>query len=205
MSTPEDLNHIKHGSSPFPVEELLLRRWSPRAFADKPVSDESLESIFSAASWAASSYNEQPWRFLVGRQGDETWTKIFAALLPFNQGWAKSAPVLYTGFAKKTFSHNGAPNGVAVHDLGAASSNASLQATSLGLLVHGIGGFDRDGLRSAFSVPEDFEPISCWALGYLGDPETLPENFKTSELQPRARKPLTDILFKTWGEAAIPA
>ena len=203
MPEGNSLDEIKRGHSDAPVEDLLLVRWSPRAFADKPVSDADLASIFSAASWAASSYNEQPWRYLVGRKGDEAWNKIFQALLPFNQGWAKSAPVLYAGLAKKTFSHNQAPNGVAVHDLGAASANASLQAGALGLHTHGIGGFDREGLSKAFSVPEDFEPVACWTLGYLGDPESLPENFKATERQPRTRKSLAEVVFKEWGQPAL--
>ena len=203
MKTENALDEIKQGQSVVPVERLMLKRWSPRAFADTPVSDESLKEIFAAASWAASSYNEQPWRFIVGRRDDEIGQKIYNTLAPFNQSWAKSAPVLYAGFAKKTFSHNQAPNAVAVHDLGAASGNASLQAAALGLYTHGIGAFDREKLIRAFEVPDDFEPIACWALGYRGDPDSLPENFKASELQPRVRKQLGEIVFKSWGEPAL--
>ena len=194
---------MKHGQSDAPVEDLLLRRWSPRAFSDKAVSDENLRSIFSAAAWAASSRNEQPWRFLVGRKGDGTWEKIHGALLTFNQLWANTSPVLYAGIAKKTFSHDGSPNGVAQHDLGAASANAALEATALGLYVHGIGAFDREALRKSFDIPEDFEPIACWALGYLGDADTLPENFRTMELAARTRKPLTETVLKSWGTPAL--
>lgn len=203
MPEANSLDQSKHGTADVPVEEILLRRWSPRAYADTPVADADLKSIFTAAGWAASSYNEQPWRFMVGRKGDETWNKIFNTLLPLNQGWAKGAPVLYATFAKKTFSHNGSPNGVAAHDVGAASANASLQATALGLHTHGMAGFDREALRTAFVVPEDFEPVACWALGYLGDPEKLPENMKAMELAPRARKPLDQVVFKEWAEAAL--
>ena len=203
MSYKSELDEIKRGRSDIAVESLLLKRWSPRAFSDEPVSNESLKQIFAAAAWAASSYNEQPWRFIVGCKNDDVWNKIFQSLMPFNQSWAKAAPVLYVGFAKKTFSHNQAPNGVAVHDLGAASSNASLQAATLGLYTHGMGAFDHGRLSEAFAVPEDFEPVSCWALGYLGDPESLPENFKASERLPRVRKPLGEVVFKGWGEPAF--
>lgn len=203
MASTNVLDEVKLGHSGVPVESLLLRRWSPRAFAETPVSDEHLKEIFSAASWAASSYNEQPWRFLVGRKGDDVWDKIFDALMPFVQVWAKPAPVLYAGLAKKTFTHNGASNVVAVHDLGAASANASLQASALGLYTHGVGAFDRDKLRQSFGVPDDFDPVACWVLGSLGDPESLPENNKISELQPRVRKPLEDIVFKGWGQPAF--
>ena len=203
MSNENGLDQIKLGHSQVPVETLLLQRWSPRAFADTPISDEALKQIFTAASWAASSYNEQPWRFLVGRKGDEVWNKIFDALAPFVQAWAKDAPVLYTGFAKKTFSHNQLPNTVAMHDLGAASANAALQATAMGLYVHGIGAFDKPKLTETCAVPEDFEAVACWTLGHFGDPETLADNWKTAERQPRVRKVLADFVFKAWGEPAL--
>src|SRR3954463_8497432 len=110
MPETVDLEARKHATTDAPVEDLILRRWSPRAFADTPVRDADLKTLFTAASWAASSFNEQPWRFLVGRKGDETWKKIFHSLLPFNQSWAGFAPVLYASLAKRTFSHNGSPN-----------------------------------------------------------------------------------------------
>lgn len=185
------------------METLLLQRWSPRTFAEKPVPDSVLQSIFTAASWAASSYNEQPWRFVVGRKGDETWQKIYDALMPLNQGWAIAAPVLYSTAAKKTFSHNNAPNPVAVHDVGAASANASLQATALGLHTHGMAGFDRNKLRTALKLPDDFDPVACWALGYLGDPDALADNYKEMELQPRQRKALNEVVFRNWNEPAL--
>jgi nitroreductase len=202
MAQLEELERSKHGRADLAVEDLILRRWSPRAFADRTVSDVDLATVFTAASWAASSYNEQPWRFLVGRKSDSTWTKLFNGLNPANQGWTKAAPVLYAAIAKKTFSHNGSPNRVAMHDVGAACATLSLQATALGLHTHGMAGFDPEAVRSAFSIPEDYDVVSCWALGYLGDPETLPENFRKSELQPRSRKPLDAFVFTEW-EAAI--
>jgi nitroreductase len=202
---PEEtpLDHTKHATTELPVNDLLLKRWSPRAFAETSVSDADLRTIFTAAAWAASSYNEQPWRFVVGRKGDAAYQKIFGALVPMNQGWAKSAPVLYATFAKKTFSHNGSPNGAAVHDVGAASANASLQATELGLHTHGMAGFDREALRAAVGVPEDFEPVACWALGYLGDPGTLPEQFQQMELAPRTRKGLGEFVFSEWEKSSL--
>ena len=197
-----DLEEKKRAAIGAPVEELILRRWSPRAFADKPVSDADLKTIFTAASWAASSYNEQPWRFLVGRKGDETWKKIFNSLVPMNQSWAESAPVLYASLAKKTFSHNGSPNRVAIHDVGAASATLSLQATALGLHTHGMAGFDPELLRANFGIPSDFAPVAVWALGYLGDPHRLPDNFQKTELQERTRKPLREFVFNEWGQEA---
>ncbi len=198
----DDLESLKHGTSDKPVEELILRRWSPRAYADRTVSDADLATVFSAAAWAASSYNEQPWRFIVGRKGDETYGKIFNSLAPPNQAWAGQAPVLYATFAKKTFSSNGKPNGVALHDVGAASATLSLQAVALGLHTHGMAGFEKETLRAFFGVPSDFEPVAVWALGYLGDPATLPPDYKTEELRPRERKPLSEFVFSSWDKPA---
>ncbi len=203
MADQASFDALKLGKSDVAVEHLILQRWSPRAFSDAPVSDEQLKQIFTAAAWAASSYNEQPWRFIVGRKGDETWNKIFEALLPFNQGWAKSAHVLYAAFAKKNFTMTNLPNASYVHDLGAASAMASLQASALGLYTHGMRGFDGEKLSTAFSVPEEFEPVACWALGHFGDPGTLPDNFKTLEELPRTRKPLAETVYKTWEQAAL--
>ena len=198
----DDLESLKHGTSDKPVEELILRRWSPRAYADRTVSDADLATVFSAAAWAASSYNEQPWRFIVGRKGDETYKKIFDSLVPMNQAWAKSAPVLFATFGKKTFTQNGQPNGYALHDTGAASATLSLQAQALGLHTHGMGGFDKDALRAFFGVPSDYEAGACWTLGYLGDPENVPENFKEAEKAPRTRKPLASFVFSDWDKPA---
>ncbi len=204
MSATDSLDELKMGKTDIPVETLLLRRWSPRSFTQDPVSDGDLTSIFTAAAWAASSYNEQPWRFVVGRKGDPTWQIIFDALLPFNQSWAAAAPVLYVSFAKKTFTMTGDPNTVTLHDVGAASANASLQATALGLHTHGLAGFSAEKLRSSLAVPDDFDPVACWTLGRLGDPAALAENYKTMELAPRTRKPVQAFVFSAWDTPAIP-
>lgn len=181
---------------------MILKRWSPRAYSDRTVSSEELTTIFTAAEWAASSYNEQPWRFLVGKKGDPTYAKILDSLMEFNQGWAKSAPVLILSAGKKTFSHNGAPNAYGLHDTGAASANLSLQATALGLHTHGMAGLDKNKARANFQIPDDFEVGAVWALGYLGDPESLPEQLKERELEPRKRKPLSEFIFSEWNQAA---
>lgn len=202
MIDPKQLEHIKHAKVDMPVHDLLLSRWSPRAYTDQPVVDADLKTLFTAAAWAASSNNEQPWRFLVGRKGDETYKKIFDSLAPPNQTWAKSAPVLFASFGKKTFSKNGQPNGYALHDTGAASATLSLQAQSMGMHTHGMGGFDRETLRAFFGVPSDFEAGACWTLGYLGDPESLPENYKQIETAPRTRNPLESFVFTDWDKPA---
>jgi len=197
-----ELEKIKHGPVDSGVEELILSRWSPRAFADKPVSSEDLTKVFTAASWVASSNGEQPWRFLVGKQGDATYAKILDALVEFNQAWAKAAPVLILSAGKKTFTGKEQPNAYALHDTGAASANLSLQATALGLHTHGMGGFDKEKARANFAIPDDFEIGAVWALGYLGDPATLPQPLRERELAPRTRKPLDQFVFAAWDEPA---
>jgi nitroreductase len=198
----ENLETLKHGPADSGVEDIILKRWSPRSFADKPVSSEDLTKIFTAASWAASSYNEQPWRFFVGKKGDATYAKILDSLIEFNQGWAKSAPVLILSVAKKTFTQNNQPNAYALHDTGAASANLVLEAIALGLHTHGMAGLDKDKARASFDIPDAFEIGAAWALGYLGDPEALPEPMKEMELAPRQRNPLTDFVFEAWQKPA---
>ncbi len=203
MSAHDDLEKLKLGQTDVPVEALLVKRWSPRAFSGQPIEAADLRSIFTAAAWAGSSYNEQPWRFLLGRKGDPSWNIIFGALNDKNQSWAAAAPVLYAGFAKKTFTMTGGPNMVAVHDLGAASANLSLQAAALGIHTHGMAGFDREKLQTGFTIPDDFEPVACWAMGYLGDVDTLPSPFKEMELQQRSRKTLDEFVFSAWNTPAL--
>jgi nitroreductase len=198
----ENLETLKHGPADSGVDDLILKRWSPRSFADKPVSSEDLTRIFTAASWAASSSNEQPWRFFVGKKGDPTYAKIFDALVEFNQAWAKTAPILILSVGKKTFTKNGLENPYALHDTGAASATMSLEATALGLHTHGMGGFDRDKARANLEVPEAFDLGAVWALGYLGDPSALPDSMKEMELAPRQRNPLFEFVFEVWQKPA---
>ncbi len=200
--TTEALETLKH-ADPIPgVHEPILRRWSPRAFADRPVSASDMKKLFEAARWAASSFNEQPWRFIVGRQGDATYGKIFESLATFNQAWANNAPVLMLSVGKKTFTQNGNPNHYALHDTGAATANLGLQATALGFHTHSMGGFDRDKIRAAFQIPEDFEIGAVTAIGYLGDVDVLPDSLKAAETSARSRKPLSEFVFSEWNKAA---
>ena len=199
---PEVIDKLKHAPDGAGVEHLIRRRWSPRAFADKDVSADDLKKLFEAARWAASSFNEQPWRFLVGRRGDETYKKIFGALVEFNQSWAKSAPVLVLSVAKKTFSANGQPNRYGLHDTGAATTLLSLQATANGLHTHSMAGFDAEQARASFAIPSDYDIGAVTALGYFGDPESLPDQMQKTEVAPRQRKPLEEFVFSDWDKPA---
>jgi nitroreductase len=199
----EELNEVKHAPEVDGVLSVFHTRWSPRSFTDREVSPADLAKVFEAARWAASSFNEQPWRFLVGTRGSEAYKKIFDSLMPFNQMWAKSAPVLILGTAKTKFSHNDSPNRVAMYDLGAAASYLTLEASALGIATHQMGGFDPDAARKAFGIPEDYLFGSVIALGYQGEPGALPnEQFKAQEVAPRTRKPLTEFVFSAWDTPA---
>lgn len=181
------------------VLEVIRARWSPRAFASEPISDHDLKLILEAARWAASSYNEQPWRFLVARKSDPHFPKFVDILVPGNQIWAKHAEVLMITAYKETFSHNGSPNRYGLHDAGQAFANLALQAAALGFYAHGMGGFDYERARTELSIPEGFGVGAAIALGYVGDPDSLPESYRSMEQAPRTRKPLPSIAFAgTW-------
>ena len=184
------------------VHEIFRARWSPRAFSDRPVSDRDLELVLEAARWAASSYNEQPWRFIIARKADrELYDRVLGVLVPYNQGWAQLAPVLIITVAKKHFSHNGATNLHARHDTGAALAHLMLQATALGLHAHGMAGFDIDKARRELGIPDDYEPVAAVALGYLGSVDQLPESYRQAELGARKRRPLNELVFNgRWNE-----
>ena len=202
-TTAAEVEQLKHAPAVPGVLPVILERWSPRSFADRDVSTQDLRTLFEAARWAASSYNEQPWRFLVGSKGSETYNRIFESLGDFNKAWAKTAPVLILGAAKTTFSHDKSPNAVALYDLGAAAATICYQATALGLHTHQMGGYDRNVARRLFAVPEDFTFGAVMALGYLGDPQALAiESQRQQEVAPRTRKELRQFVFSAWDEPA---
>jgi nitroreductase len=198
-----EVNHLKQAPAVDGVLPAFHQRWSPRSFSGRDVAPADLVKLFEAARWAASSYNEQPWRFLAGSRNSMTYKKIFDALLPFNQGWAGSAPVLILGAASTKFAHNGTDNRHALYDLGAASSYLTLQAAALGLSTHQMAGYDQDAARQAFAIPEDYALGAVIALGYQGEPAALSnEQMLAQETAPRQRKPLKDFVFSAWGEPA---
>lgn len=196
-----EVNKIKQAHRAEGVLPIIHQRWSARAFADRDVAAADLKRVFEAARWAASSNNEQPWRFVVGRRGSATHEKIFATLMGFNQGWAGKAPVLILGVAKTKFSHNESPNGYAVYDLGAASSYLTLQAAALGMTTHQMAGFDKEKARKLLEIPEEYAFGAVIALGYQGEPESLGnETLIERETAARARKGLAEIVFSEWGQ-----
>ncbi len=154
-----------------------------------------------AARWAPSSSNEQPWRYIVATKDDATnYARLFDCLVEGNKLWAKSAPVLMISVATKTFTRNGKPNRFSGHDVGQASAMLTIQATALGLYVHQMGGFDAEKARQEFNIPETAEAMAAIAMGYLGDPATLPEDLHKRELTPSPRRPINEFVFTgQWG------
>jgi nitroreductase len=187
-----------------PINDLIRQRRSPRAFLPKPVETAKLLSVLEAGRWAPSSYNEQPWFFIVARAEDTAdFAKLLGCLVEANQAWAKAAPVLLLSVAKKTFAHNGKPNRVAIHDVGLASENMAIEAVEQGLVTHGMAGIDLDKIREAYGLPENCEAVAAWALGYGGEPAELSGGLKEAEESPRERRPLAEFVFGSeWGKAA---
>jgi len=195
QTRPSDLIAIKRAATSEPILDILSVRWSPRAWQDRPVEDEKLVRIFEAARWAASSGNEQSWRFLLSRRHfDESWDDALACLVDGNREWAGAAPVLVLT-AAATSTGRGKPYKHAWHDLGLAMGNLSAQATADGLHVHQMGGILPEEARERFQVPEDFDVVTAATIGYLGDPDTLSERRRKTELEPRTRRPLEETLF----------
>jgi nitroreductase len=186
-----------------PIQDLLAQRWSPRIFADRSVEPEKLLRLFEAARWSASSYNDQPWAFIIATRDEPAeFERMLSCFNDFNRGWTKSAPAAGLALARKNLAHNGQPNSFSWYDLGQAMANFSVQATAEGLLVHQMGGILPEKGREVYNVPADWDVASGFVFGYHGDPEALPEPMKKLELAPRQRKPLTDFVFTgAWGKA----
>jgi nitroreductase len=196
MRPPNDVAH--------PVHDLIRRRWSPRAFADRPVEADKLRRVFEAARWAPSSYNAQPWSYLVATKDDPTdYERMLGCLVECNPRWARSAPVLAVSVTASAFAHNNKPNRHAFYDVGAATAFLTLEATALGLFVHQMAGFSPDLVRERYDLPATVEPVAAFALGYAGDAATLPDGLREKEHQPGQRKPIAEFVFcGGWGRRA---
>ena len=191
----------KRASTNYPIHELLATRWSPYAFQDRPVSDADLRSLFEAARWAPSSYNEQPWSYIVAsKEHPEQFHQLLSCLVEANQVWAKAAPVLALGITRLKFVGSDKLNRAAVHDLGLSAGNLLLEATARGLIVHQMIGILPDKARELYEIPEGSEAWTGIVIGYRGDPTSLPDTLKKRDLAPRQRKPLSQFVFSgKWG------
>lgn len=188
--------HVKDAATDHPVIEELRTRWSPRSFAEKSVPQDALLAMLEAARWAPSCFNEQPWRFIVAtRDTPAEYNRLLDCLLPKNQLWAASAPVLMLSVAATGFAQSGKPNRHALHDVGQAVAQMTVQARHLGLYVHQMAGFSQAKARETYAIPDDHEPVAAIAVGYLGDPHLLDDDFRTMETAPRTRNALGEIVY----------
>ena len=185
----------KSAQNQYPVNDLSKNRWSPRAFSDQAIEKEKLQCLFEAARWSASAGNEQPWRYLIGIKDDETWTKIFETLDEGNKPWTEDAPVLLLAIGKKTRGKRNSDNFYYAYDTGQSMAHLSLEAMNQGLFVHQMAGFSVESAREKFSIPDDYQPLTAIALGYLGKPDSLNEDQKESEVSVRKRKDFSELVF----------
>jgi len=194
----------KPAETDYPIEEVLRRRWSPRAFSTRTVEPEKLRSLWEAARWAPSSFNEQPWHFIVAaKENGADFGRLLSCLSERNQQWARNAPVLMVSVTELNFAKTGKPNRHAFHDVGLAMGNLLAEATALGLFVHQMAGFSSEKVKDLFAVPEGFEPVAGIAIGYGADADKAPEGFKEQESAPRSRKPINTFVFEgSWGKTS---
>jgi nitroreductase len=193
--------NTKRAVTDYPILPILAERWSPYGFEDRPVSEADLRSLFEAARWAASSYNEQPWNYLVATsENSAEFGRLLSCLVESNQAWAKKAPVLVLGIVSLRFGRNNQDNRAAVHDLGLAAGNLLAEATTRGLFVHQMIGILPDKARELYQIPEHFEAWTGMAIGYKADPTKLPDALRERDMAPRQRKPLNKFVFTgRWG------
>jgi len=195
MEKPAKTNHQIH--------PLLTNRWSPRAFSDKKVEKEKLQRVLEAARWSPSASNEQPWYFIVGEAGDETFDKIFETLVEFNQLWVKTAPMAILALGKVDSAKSGKENAWYKYDVGQSVAHLTFQATHEGLWVHQMGGYDAKKANELFDVPEGYEVVSAFAMGYMGDFKVLHPNLQKLEVAKRERKNMDSFVFSNkFGETS---
>lgn len=181
--------------SGYPVQEELLSRVSSRAFSEERLTEEELMSLFEAARWAPSSYNNQPWRFIYGRRGEKEWEPLFNALIDFNKSWCKDADTLVLVISRKNFDHNNKPSVTHEFDTGAAWMSLAIEAHARHMVAHGMEGFDYAGIRSALKIPDTYSVLAMVAIGKEGDKNNLPPELRARE-EPSSRRPLSEILSK---------
>ena len=183
--------------------DAVSRRWSPRAFdPGRPVGPETTATLLDAARWAPSSYNDQPWRYLVFDRSEPAARVRAEDCLNEGNSWARDAGLLLITMAAKISGTTGDPNRFALHDTGMANMCLVLQATQLGLHSHQMGGYDRDRARAEFAIPDEFELASMIAIGYIADPDALSDEVRARESQPRIRRRIAEFAFSNaWGNA----
>lgn len=184
---------IKTANTFHPVIDLIKDRWSPRSFFQEEIEQNDLDTILEAASWAPSANNEQPWHYIYAHRGTPGYDTLKSCLAPSNRVWAKDAGVLIAAIVRKTFTATEKENRTAMHDLGMANANLILQALTMNIYGHLMGGFDKEKLTADLGLTTDQEPVCMIALGFLDVPEKLEEPLRTRETQVRQRKALEEF------------
>jgi nitroreductase len=180
---------VKHAIHP-----VIHNRWSPRSMTGEEIPEEDLLSLFEAARWAPSSYNNQPWRFIYAKRNTPEWSRLFDLMIDFNQGWTKNAAVLVVAISKNTFDHNGKPCRTHSYDTGAAWMSLALEGSSRGYVVHGMEGFDYERARQSLEIPEGYTVEAMAAIGKRAPKEKLPDDLQKRE-EPSDRRPLEEIMM----------
>lgn len=195
---------IKHAKPDHPILEVLSKRWSPYVFADRDVPRDDLTALFEAARWAASSYNEQPWRYIVATKSSPAeFENVLSCLVEPNQAWARRAPVIALGIVTTRFRRNDKPNPAAQHDLGLAAGNLVAEATARGIHVHQMIGILPERARELYRIPEGAEALTALAIGYAGDPESADPKMAQRDQGARDRLQLEEFVFAgAFGSAA---
>lgn len=180
----------------YPINELILHRWSPRAMDPKKlVTEKELMSLFEAARWAQSSFNNQPWRFVYVQRDTPDWSRMFNLMHPFNQLWTKNATYLVLAISHDNFTYDNKPSRTHSFDTGAACQNFALEGYNDGLVVHGMEGFDYDKARTEFKIPADYTIEAMFAVGKPGNIKDLPEELQKREF-PSDRNPIESFAFE---------
>src|SRR6187399_3363041 len=181
--------------SNYPINPLILNRWSPRAMTGEALNDDDIMSLFEAARWAPSSYNNQPWRFIYAKRNTEHWDRFFNLLAEGNKNWTKNAALLVVIISRKNFEFNEKPAITHQFDAGSAWENLALEASTRGIVTHGMQGFDYEKAREQLRIPSNFNIMAMIAIGIKGPRENLPPNLQEKEF-PNHRKELSEIVME---------
>jgi nitroreductase len=182
-------------TSEYSINPLILSRWSPRSMTGEELGDDDIMSLFEAARWAPSSFNNQPWRFIYAKRNTEHWDRLFNLLVDVNKTWAKNAALLAVVISRKNFEFNEKPARTHQFDTGSAWENLALEASSRGIVAHGMQGFDYEKAKTELGIPADFEVMAMIAIGKRGPKENLPTELQVKE-KPNDRKALKDIIME---------
>ena len=192
---PKQNNSTKMRKIEYNINPLFVNRWSPRAMSGEEISYDDLMGLFEAARWAPSSYNNQPWRFIYAMRNTDHWQRLFSLLVQGNQIWAQNAAVIVAVISRKNFEFNEKPAITHQFDAGAAWENLALEATTRGLVTHGMQGLDYNAAKKVLEVPDSFDVMAMIAIGKLGQKGNLPNDLQEREY-PSDRKPLREIVME---------